>query len=77
MKYLLNRILVLTLLILPAVESVSQDFPQPKKGRIIHDFAEILSPEEERALEYKLVGMNDSTGFQIGIITVKSTGVTT
>ncbi len=66
--------LILLLAVSVTHPAVGQDFPQPKKGRIVHDFAELLDEREERALERKLVAMNDTTSVQIAVITIGSLG---
>jgi len=52
-----------------------QSIPQqPSPPRLVNDFAKILSPNEIRALETKLVRFNDTTSNQITIVTVKTLG---
>jgi uncharacterized protein len=64
---------VLTLLI-PFVLS-AQDFPErPNPPRLVNDFADLLSSDEEQRLESKLVAYNDSTSTQIAIVTITSIG---
>ena len=41
--------------------------------RLVNDFAELLSSQEENQLERKLVAYNDSTSNQIAIVTVNGT----
>lgn len=51
----------------------AQNFPaQPSPPRLVNDFAGILSPAEENALEEKLVAYDDSTSTQIAIVTIES-----
>jgi len=53
----------------------SQDIPpRPQPPRLVNDFADMLNPQQERALELKLVRFNDTTSNQIAIVTVKSLG---
>lgn len=48
-------------------------FPRkPVTQKLINDFADILTPEQEAALEYKLVKYDDSTSTQIAIVTLKT-----
>jgi len=49
---------------------VKKDYKPEKK--LVHDFGEILSPEQRSSLENKLVAYNDSTSTQIVIVTFKS-----
>lgn len=48
-----------------------QTFPeQQNPPKIVNDFADILDPNEENALEQKLVGFDDSTSTQIAVVTL-------
>lgn len=49
--------------------AVGQDLPA-KTGKLVNDFADMLQPNEEQALEAALVAYNDSTSTQIAIVTV-------
>ncbi|MER3497129.1 MAG: hypothetical protein C4308_00065 [Chitinophagaceae bacterium] len=46
--------------------------PKPNPPRLVNDFANLLTPEQEEALEQKLVAYDDSTSTQIVIVTVPS-----
>ena len=50
----------------------AQDIPEPIKGRMVNDFADVLSTKEENAIESQLRMFNDSTSTQIAVVTVKS-----
>ena len=51
---------------------VAQQFPEPPNPpRIVNDFADILSADEEQRLEDKLVAFDDSTSTQIAIVSLK------
>lgn len=53
----------------------SDDFPpRPNPPRLVNDMADMLSAEEEAALEQKLVNYNDTTSTQIAIVTITSIG---
>ncbi len=53
----------------------NNDFPsRPNPPRLVNDLADMLSAEEEQALEQKLVNYNDTTSTQIMIITLTSIG---
>lgn len=57
--------------------AVAQDSdfpPRPNPPRLVNDMADILSQEEEAALEQKLVNYNDTTSTQIAIVTLTSIG---
>ncbi len=68
----LNRFSLVVLLLLLSVVVWGQNYPKPIKGRMVHDFAKVLSNNEERALETRLRSFNDSTSTQMVIVTVKS-----
>jgi uncharacterized protein len=54
---------------------VAQEIPdKPYPPRLVNDFAGILSSNEIRALENKLVAYNDSTSTQIAIVIVENLG---
>ncbi len=44
--------------------------PKPNPPRLVNDFANLLTPDQEQALENKLVAYDDSTSNQIAIVTV-------
>jgi uncharacterized protein len=72
MKRLLLFISIVFCLIVQA-----QDIPIPSKPnppRLVNDYADQLTPEQEDALERKLVAYDDSTSNQIAVIIVKSLG---
>lgn len=50
-----------------------QNIPEkPQPERLVNDFADILSPAEENALEQKLLGYFVKTSTQIAVVSVKS-----
>ncbi|WP_192822675.1 YgcG family protein [Rufibacter sp. LB8] len=62
-------------LLLFALSLQAQDFPpRPSPPRLVNDLANILSPEQEQALEQKLVNYNDSTSTQIAVVNITSIG---
>lgn len=70
----MKRILytILSLLVL-AVAIKAQDIPEPMSPpRLVNDFAGILTPNEQHALEHKLRAYNDSTSTQIYVVTVRN-----
>ncbi len=53
--------------------AVAQNIPKrPSPPRLVNDLAGLLSPEQQKALEQKLVAFNDSTSTQIAVITIAS-----
>ncbi|MGK7392071.1 MAG: TPM domain-containing protein [Candidatus Cyclobacteriaceae bacterium M2_1C_046] len=58
-----------------SIDSFAQDndFP-PKPDRMVNDYADLLNPQEEQALEQKLRSYADTTSTQIAIATITSLG---
>ncbi|MFD2514157.1 TPM domain-containing protein [Pontibacter locisalis] len=53
----------------------NSDFPpRPNPPRLVNDMADMLTAEEESALEEKLKNYNDTTSTQIAIVTLNSIG---
>ena len=52
------------------IENVLPQKPSPP--RLVNDFANILTPEQEEALEHKLVAYDDSTSNQIAVVTLQT-----
>ncbi len=48
--------------------------PQANPPRLVNDYADVLSADEENALEQKLVAFNDSTSTQLAVVLIRSTG---
>ncbi len=66
-----NAIIVLFLLLAQVGSIVAQNIPaRPNPPRLVNDFADMLSPDEEQQLERKLVTYADSTSTQIAIVTI-------
>lgn len=67
------KTLFIILLVLVASTSIAQDIPNPQNPpRLVNDFADILSPSQNKKLESKLVKFNDTTSNQITVVIVKS-----
>jgi uncharacterized protein len=67
------KLIPFVLLLLLAFAGYSAELPKKQSPpKLVNDFAEILSKEEEDLLESKLVAFEDSTSNQIAIVTVKS-----
>ena len=60
-------------LILIAASTFAQTFPEINSpARLVNDFADILSADEERLLENKLVAFDDNTSTQITIVSLSN-----
>jgi uncharacterized protein len=71
----MKRILVFIFLFISFCGNSQIDKVIPKKPvppKLVNDFADMLTPEQEHALENKLVAYNDSTSSQIAVVTVES-----
>ena len=71
----MKRILVFIFLFISFCGNAQIDKVIPKKPvppKLVNDFADMLTPEQEHALENKLVAYNDSTSSQIAVVTVES-----
>src|SRR5690349_13767625 len=44
--------------------------PAPNPPRLVNDFADLLTPDEEMRLESKLKAYDDSTSSQVAVVTV-------
>ena len=65
------KIICLSIFSLLTVSGFSQDFPEkPYPPRIVNDFANFLSAQEQQALESKLVQFNNETSTQVAIVIV-------
>ncbi|MGC8751746.1 TPM domain-containing protein [Hydrotalea sp.] len=52
---------------------MAQDvLPKPNPPRLVNDYANVLTPQQNEALEEKLVALDDSTSNQIAIVLVKT-----
>lgn len=78
MKFLSSSILFFLLLV-QGVTSFAQGIEKyipaaPNPQKLVNDFIDKLTPEQEAALERKLVAYDDSTSNQIAIVTVADIG---
>jgi uncharacterized protein len=55
------------------VKEFVQKIPRSGQPRLVNDFANVLTPEQEQALEQKLVAYDDSTSTQIAVVTIATT----
>ena len=70
---LIIKYLSFLFLLLGVNASIAQTIPaRPNPPRLVNDFANVLSPDEEKALEQKLVQFDDSSSTQVAVITVTS-----
>jgi len=69
----LTHIVLSILFVFIAVSHVQADIPpRPSPPRLVNDLADILTDQQESALERKLVNFNDTTSNQIAIVIVKT-----
>lgn len=70
--FLRHRFLFILLLVTASI-GYAQNIPaRPSPPKLVNDFADVLSAEEEAQLERKLVAYDDSTSNQVAIVTVKT-----
>lgn len=62
---------ILATIVLCGLAAFAQTFPE-KSATLVNDYADILSAEEERLLENKLVAFDDSTSTQITIVSLSN-----
>jgi len=60
------------LLLLPVTLPAQDIVPRPNPPRLVNDLANVLSPEEEAALEQKLVAYDDSTSNQVAVLLIST-----
>lgn len=65
--------LLAALLLVFSAEAQERDFPQ-KSDRLVNDYADLLTAQEESMLERKLINYYDTTSTQIAIVTINSLG---
>lgn len=67
----LIRNIVLIWMVFGPFLAMAQDIPRrPNPPKLVNDYANVLSPDEEARLEAKLVAYDDSTSNQIAIVTI-------
>jgi uncharacterized protein len=72
MKKLITYLLVFTAFV--SAYGADDLPPLPDPPKLVVDMAEMLSPDEEQALEAKLEGYEDSTSNQFAIVTINNLG---
>ena len=71
MKFIRN--IVLIWMVLGPFLAIAQNIPpRPNPPRLVNDFADVLSADQEARLEQKLVAYDDSTSNQIAIVTIRT-----
>ncbi len=69
---LISRLFFLALLWI-SIPVSGQNIPDPQNpARLVNDFADVLSGQQEQALEQKLIAYEDSTSNQVAIVVVKN-----
>src|SRR5688572_12068965 len=68
-----SRNIVLILMVFGPFLALAQNIPQrPSPPKLVNDYAQVLSPDEEAQLERKLVAYDDSTSNQVAIVTIRT-----
>ena len=75
MKKLLIVLFSFVVLLAAGLPGRGQQIPaKPNPPHLVNDLAHVMTPDQETALENKLVAYDDSTSIQIAIVTVPSIG---
>ncbi|HYC39274.1 MAG TPA: TPM domain-containing protein [Chitinophagaceae bacterium] len=70
----MRKLLIIPTLLFCCI-TMGQDIPSPQNPpKLVNDFANLLTPEQEQALEQKLVAYADSTTTQIAVVIVEDLG---
>ncbi|MDB5249370.1 MAG: hypothetical protein JWQ40_3764 [Segetibacter sp.] len=70
----MKRFLFTILFVIPVLSGISQEIPpRPSPPRLVTDFTNTLTPDQQATLERKLVAYDDSTSNQIAIVIVPTT----
>ncbi|RVT98276.1 TPM domain-containing protein [Mucilaginibacter limnophilus] len=70
---MLKKYIVVISLLLTGIFAFGQEFPE-KPNKLVNDYADVLSPEQEQQLSAKVEAFADSTSTSIAIVTMKSVG---
>ncbi len=68
----MKRLFLILLLAISFLGNGQNIPPVPNPPRLVNDFAEILTPQQEQEIENKLVAFDDSSSIQIAVVTVKT-----
>src|SRR4051812_8152448 len=71
-RKILLAVFALTCICFTALAQEMPNTPRPNPPRLVNDFANVLSADEEARLERKLVAYDDSTSNQIVVITIRT-----
>jgi uncharacterized protein len=78
MKYCLKVISFLLIILMPCLllaQGVDKFIPAvPNPPKLVNDYLDVLTPDQEKSLEQKLVAFDDSTSNQIAVITISDIG---
>lgn len=70
-KYI--KIFSLLVLLAFSIKTIAQDLPQkPNPPRLVNDYTNTLTADQQQALENKLVAFDDSTSTQVAVVIVPS-----
>lgn len=70
----MKRLLLTIFFLIPVLVGIAQNIPQrPTPARLVNDFTNTLTPDQQDALERRLVAYDDSTSNQIAIVIVATT----
>jgi uncharacterized protein len=71
----MKHLLALISWLLIAVALYAQQIPaKPNPPRLVNDYVNLLTPDQQQTLESKLVAYNDSTSTQIAVVILESIG---
>jgi uncharacterized protein len=75
MKNYFSKIFFALLLLSSAMFVKAQDIPRPSNPpKLVNDFTNTLTPDQQLALEHKLEAFHDSTSTQVAVVIVGTTG---
>ncbi len=66
------KLVLVSLLCVVGYFSQAQDFPKPKNGRQIHDFANVIPDAQEKQLEESMQAFRRANGAEIAVIIISS-----
>lgn len=73
-KYILSFLLIFTLSVGSILRGQPPIPPRPSPPRLVNDYANLMSADEQMRLEKDLVAYNDSTSTQVAIVTLADLG---
>ena len=63
----------IAVVLLISTSGFAQNYPKPQRGKIVNDFGDVISQQDEARLERKLVALNDTTSIQLSVVTIETT----